>query len=66
MSTFQVEASVDNLTKVLEFVDEQLESCGCPPKIMMTIDIAVEEMYVNVAHYAYTPGTGDARIEKQK
>ena len=63
MSRFQTQATVDNLSKVLEFVDDELSANDCPPKVMMQIDVAVEEMYVNVANYAYKPGTGSAEIE---
>ena len=47
------EAKVDNMHDVLSFIDEQLEMHGASMKAQMTIDIAVEEMYVNIAKYAY-------------
>ena len=56
------EAKVDNLDKVLSFVDEQLESAECPIGIQTRIDIAVEEVFVNIAQYAYNPGIGSAQI----
>lgn len=55
-------AVVDNLARVLENVDEQLEAENCPMKIKMQVDIAVEELFVNIANYAYTPDTGNADI----
>jgi anti-sigma regulatory factor (Ser/Thr protein kinase) len=55
-------AVVDNLAQVLENVDAQLETENCPMKIQMQVDIAVEELFVNIANYAYTPDTGDADI----
>ena len=55
-------AVLDNLTEVLKNVDMQLEKEGCPAKIMMQIDIAVEELFVNIANYAYFPETGEADI----
>ena len=62
-----LEADVNNLEKVLAFVDEQLEVHDCSPKIQMQIDVAVEELFVNIAHYAYNPETGPAtvRVELQ-
>ena len=57
-----VEASVDNLASVLAFVDEQLEKAECSPKSQMQIDVAVEELFVNIASYAYAPSRGDAVI----
>ena len=57
-----IEADVSNLDKVLAFVDEQLEAYGCSPKIQMQIDVAVEEIFVNIASYAYNPEKGSAGI----
>lgn len=57
-----IEALVDNLDAVLAFVDEQLEGTECPPKIQMQIDLAVEEIFVNIANYAYQPETGPAAV----
>lgn len=60
MSELRIEATVGNLEKVLSYVDAKLEECGCPMQIQIQIDIAVEEIFVNIANYAYTPGKGDA------
>ena len=57
-----LEAKVANLQQVLAFVDENLTSMRCPMKILMQIDVAVEEIFVNVASYAYTPNTGSVTI----
>ena len=47
-------ADIADLDDVLAFVDEYLEEAGCGMKPQMQIDIAVEEMFVNVARYAYS------------
>ena len=52
------EAKVENLDQALAFVDECLEPLGASMKAQMQIDVAVEELFVNVASYAYAPGTG--------
>ncbi|MBQ8006211.1 MAG: ATP-binding protein [Lachnospiraceae bacterium] len=57
-----IEASVSNLDDVLAFVDARLEEAGCGMKEQMQIDVAVEEIYVNIAHYAYVPQTCMAKI----
>lgn len=57
-----VAASVDQLPDVLAFVDTLLEENDCPMKAQMQIDIALEELFVNIAHYAYPDGTGEAQI----
>ena len=58
-----VDATVDNLNKVLAFIDEQLETNNCPMRVMLEIDVAAEELFVNVASYAYTSGIGSVAIE---
>lgn len=58
-----VDATVDNLNKVLAFIDEQLEANNCPMRVMLEIDVAAEEIFVNVASYAYTSGVGSVAIE---
>ncbi len=62
MKILEIDALTGNLPKVLAFVDEQLESAGCPMKIQMQIDLAVEEVFVNIANYAYTTETGKATV----
>ena len=62
MKELEIEALSENLPQVLAFVDEQLEAADCPMKIQIQIDIAVEEIFVNIAHYAYAPETGKAMV----
>ena len=62
MDELRLGAKLENLNQALAFVDERLEAVGCPLKAQMQIDVAVEEMFVNIAQYAYAPGTGDAVI----
>lgn len=57
-----VVAEIENLDTVLAFVDNKLEKYGCSSKIQMQIDVAVEEIFVNIANYAYNPKTGSAVI----
>ena len=63
MKELVIEAEVDNLDKVFEFIDSQLEKYDCPPKIQWQINLAVEELFVNIAHYAYHPNKGSATIK---
>lgn len=68
MSELNLEAKTEKLDEVLSFVDKHLEEKGCPMKTQMQIDIAVEELFVNIAHYAYNPETGPVtiRVEVQE
>ena len=66
-----VEADKANLPQVLAFIDERLEELECTMKAQMQIDIALEEIFINVANYAYKemmeksgdPGTVSIRVE---
>ena len=55
-------AKTDALTDVLAFVEQELERCECPMKMQMAICVAIEEVFVNVAHYAYGEGEGDVSL----
>jgi len=55
-------AKVEALSDVLGFVDETLESYECPMKTQMTVCVAIEEVFVNVANYAYGEGEGDMTL----
>jgi len=57
-----IEAVEENLSKVMSFVDENLEAVGCSMKSQMQIDIAVEEIFVNICKYAYHPDKGRAVV----
>lgn len=59
------EARVNRLDDVMAFVDGILESCDCPMRAQMQIDVAVEEIYVNIASYAYEPDVGPAVIRME-
>lgn len=65
MKEFKTKAITENLHTVLEFIDEQLKLIGCPMKQQIQIDIAAEEIFVNIAHYAYVTGTGEATIQME-
>lgn len=59
----RIQAQVEKLDDVLAFIDGNLEAWDCSMKAQLQLDVAVEEIYVNIAHYAYgTEGGGDATI----
>ena len=62
MKELTVNAVLENMPKVTEFVDEQLEAFGCPPRAQAQIDIAVDELFGNIVRYAYQPGMGPATV----
>ena len=62
MITQTFPAKVEALSDVLGFVDQTLEGFECPMKIQMAVCVAIEEVFVNVAHYAYGEGEGDMTL----
>ena len=62
MKELTIDATVENIERVTAFVDEQLEQLNCPLKAQMQIDIAIDELFGNIAHYAYNPKTGPATV----
>jgi amino acid adenylation domain-containing protein len=65
MKELKIDAAVSSLDKALDFVNAELESYNCPLKIKNQIDIAVEEIFVNIANYAYAPETGFAIVRME-
>ena len=65
MWEIRTDAQPEKLYIVLDFLDGILEECGCPAGIKIKLDVAVEEIFVNIAHYAYTHGGGTARISAE-
>lgn len=63
MKELTIAATIENIETVTEFVNEQLEALGCPMKAQMQIDIAIDELFGNIAHYAYNPDVGSATVQ---
>ena len=63
MNKLVVPAEMDKLDDVIAFVDTSLDGHEYSGKTLMEIEIAIEEIFVNIASYAYTPGTGEVSVE---
>lgn len=63
MKELTLDATIQNLNQVNIFLDEELEALGCPMKTQLQIDVAVEEIFVNIASYAYGSEIGNAIIQ---
>ena len=62
MEELTIEATIDNIPFVTEFVDQKLEALDCPIKAQMQIDVAIDELFSNIAKFAYHPETGPATV----
>ncbi len=58
-----LDAVMDNLEEVLSFVDVELEQYECAALVQAVLDLAVEELYTNIASYSYAPETGTCTIK---
>lgn len=55
-------ATQDQLEPVQQFIESELERYDCDKKALFQLEVAVEEIFINIAHYAYTPGGGMATV----
>lgn len=62
MKEMTLPAKTENLQAVIDFVTGEMDSSDCPLKARMQIELAVEEIFVNIAHYAYRPEVGEATV----
>ena len=58
MEKITVDATVENLQTIIDFATEQLEMRECPMKTSMQLELVIEEIFVNIASYAYHPEIG--------
>ena len=53
MKEIRLEAKKENIEKATEFVQEEMEEAGFSMKAIMQVAVAIDEIYVNIASYAY-------------
>ncbi len=58
-----LDATTGNIEEVTAFIDAYLEKIDCPMHEQMQIDVAVDELFSNIANYAYSPNVGKATVE---
>ncbi len=62
MQELTIDATIENIPIVTDFVNEKLEEHNCSMKVQMQIDVAIDEIFGNIAHYAYNPQIGPATV----
>ena len=55
-------ATVENIETVTDFITAQLEELECPMKVQMQFAVAIDELFGNIAQYAYRPDVGEATV----
>jgi anti-sigma regulatory factor (Ser/Thr protein kinase) len=61
-SSITVPAQTGRLDEVLTFAGGAARDAGLDIKQLNNVSIAVEEIFVNIAHYAYPSGEGDVTV----
>ena len=62
MKELTIAATIENIDTVTDFVNEQLEELECSMRVQMQIAVAIDELFGNIAHYAYNPDVGNATV----
>lgn len=62
MKELTLDATVENIPVVTDFVNEQMDALGCSVKVQIQIDVAIDELFSNIARYAYNPDVGPATV----
>lgn len=65
MQDITLQASDDTLYTVLDAIEAHLCRNGCPDEVRTELLISVEEIYVNIAHYAYGGKAGEATVQME-
>jgi len=60
MEKITVDAVLENLQTVIDFATEKLEERDGSMKVVMQTELVIEEIFVNIASYAYHPEIGPA------
>jgi anti-sigma regulatory factor (Ser/Thr protein kinase) len=58
-------ASLEDLERLQKWVEETLQEVCCDGRMAGRIGLAVEEIFVNIAKYAYDGKSGDATVRLQ-
>lgn len=62
MHKIELKATTAGINRVTDFVNDILTSAGCPTKVMMQVDIVIDEMFSNIVRYAYGDIVGMASV----
>ena len=62
MKELTIDAVIENIETVTAFVNAELEAIGCPMKAQIQLDVAIDELFGNIASYAYPDSEGNATV----
>lgn len=59
---FVVTSEINNIEKVIDFVNAELKKRNADPKVIGQMDVAIDEIFSNIVKFAYSPNIGDVCI----
>ena len=62
MKKLTMKAERENIPEVIDFIDRELDELGCSEKTKAQINIAIDELYGNIASYAYGEENGEVTV----
>ena len=62
MKELHVDADLKELDVVQDFIRQELAKYDVSPRIMFQLELAIEEIFTNIASYAYHPEIGEATV----
>ena len=65
MDELTMPATIDNIAPVTDFVNHRLAALDCPSQVRIQLDVAIDEIFGNIARYAYTPEVGTATVRME-
>ncbi len=57
-----LEANIDNYAKLIDWLDKKCDEAGIESSYKTKLNIAVEEIFANVANYAYPTNEGNVKV----
>lgn len=66
MKELTLQAVIENMPQLMLWLDSQLEAMDCPARAQVQLDIAADELFSNIANYAYEGSVGDVTVCLEK
>lgn len=62
MKEIELYAVIDEIPTLIAFVEEFSRSMDCPIEVIRQLNVAIDEIFSNIARYAYPDGIGKVQV----
>lgn len=62
MNEITIDADIKNLNEITSFLNNIIDNYDCSMEVKFQLELAIEEIYVNIAYYAYPNAIGSTTI----